>query len=93
MTHSDIVWLPCEVQDGMFTNEFAVQINVDNLHASFFVDGSLIHQIDGRHYVSVRFMGDNGKPGYKLVLLPTEAFETGSKWLSVPERMLDSVPA
>jgi len=82
------VWLPCKVGNGMFTNELAVEIRLDNQNLSLFADSSLVKQIDGEFYLLVTLLGDNGKQGHKTVLLPSECFETGSPWLSVPEDLL-----
>lgn len=70
----------------MFSTEVAVQINIGETPVSLFVHNSLIEKHDGKDYLRVYFAGDNGKPANKTVLLPSESFETGSRWLSVPEK-------
>ena len=87
-SHSQMVLLPCTVTDGMFSNEVAVQISIENVSISLFVDKSLIREIGGKTYLRVIFAGENGKPQNKTILLPSESFETGSRWLSVPENIL-----
>ena len=82
------VWLPCKVGNGMFTNELAVEIDLGAQNVSLFADSSLVREVDGRFYLSVTYLGDNGKPGHKTILLPSECFETGSRWLSVPDEAL-----
>lgn len=72
----------------MFSSEVAVQINLGGNSVSLFVDKSLIATRDGKTFLKVNFAGENGKPDNKTILLPTESFETGSRWLSVPESLL-----
>jgi len=83
------VWLPCKVSEGMFSNEHAVEISISGQNVSLFADSSLIRRIGNEeYYLLVTYLGDNGKPNHKAVLLPSECFETGSPWLSVPEELL-----
>ena len=83
------VLVPCNVKNGMFSNERTVQITVENAKTvSLFADTSLIREKGGQKYLIVTLKGDNGKPRYKTILLPSECYETGSPWLSVPERIL-----
>ena len=83
------VLVPCTVTNGMFKNEFAVEISVGGEPVSLFVDKSLTRTLeDGKTYLKVTFAGENGKPQNRTILLPSESFETGSRWLSVPENAL-----
>jgi hypothetical protein len=82
------VWLSCKAQHGMFSSERAVEIDLDGKTISLFADESLIKEYLGNKYLLVTLIGDNGEPEHKTVLLPSECFETGSRWLSIPERML-----
>jgi hypothetical protein len=82
------VWLPCKVSDGMFSGELAIEINAGGQNVSLFASSSLVKQQDGENYLSVTYLGDNGKAQHKTILLPSECFETGSRWLSVPEEAL-----
>jgi hypothetical protein len=85
---AQMVLVPCTVTKGMFSNESAVQISVEGISVSLFVDKALIEWRDGAAYLRVTFAGENGKPENRTVLLPSESFETGSRWLSVPKDML-----
>ena len=83
-----MVLVPCAVTEGMFSNEVAVQISIEDVSVSLFVNKSLIVNKEGKTYLRVTFAGENGKPENKTVLLPSESYETGSRWLSIPEKML-----
>lgn len=87
---TQVVLVPCIVTAGMFSSEVAVQIAVGNASVSLFVHKSLIVDRDGKTYLRVNFAGENGKPENKTILLPSESFETGSRWLSVPENILQA---
>lgn len=86
------VLIPCTVTEGMFSSEVAVQIDTGDITVSLFVHNSLIEDVHGESHLRVYYAGDNGKPDHRTVLLPTEAFETGSRWLSVPEKNIQLVP-
>lgn len=82
------VLIPCKVTEGMFSNEVAVEIEVENTTVSLFVDQELIVKKGDQTYLRVNAAGENGKPENQTVLLPSESFETGSRWLSVPNHVL-----
>ena len=85
------VWLPCAVECGLFSNESAVEITISGKTVSLFADHSLIGRLNNQDFILVTSMGNNGKPKHKSILLPSEAFETSSRFLSVPEEMLRPV--
>jgi len=85
---SQQVLLPCTVQHGMFSSERAVEIVLGGEKFSLFADESLIKEYRGKEYLLVTLIGDNGEPEHKTILLPSECFETQSRWLSIPEGML-----
>ena len=82
--------LPCTVGAGMFSSEVAVELKDNEKTVSLFVSKELVVHRNGRDFLRVTVVGPNGKPNYKTVLLPDEAFETGSRWLSVPEQILEA---
>lgn len=82
------VWIPCTIEKGMFSNELAVEVTIKDKTVSFFADKSLIMEIKDEPHVLVTLIGDNGEPNHKTILLPSESFETGSRWLSIPDRVL-----
>jgi hypothetical protein len=88
MPTSHSVWIPCKVAKGMFSSESAVDITLNGKTVSLFADNSLIKKIDGKMHILVTLVGNNGEPNQKTILLPSECLETGSRWLSIPERLL-----
>ena len=72
----------------MFSSEVAVDITIGEKTVSLFADKSLIKEIHGEHYILATLIGDNGRPNHKTILLPSECFETGSRWLNIPEHLL-----
>ena len=86
------VLVPCAVQKGMFENEYAVEITtVDGAKVSFFADRSLLRNQGGKWLLEVNLVDDDEKSAERTVLLPSESFEKGSRWLSVPSE--DLAPA
>jgi hypothetical protein len=85
---SQQVWLPCSTGKGMFSSEYAVEIKLGENSFSLFADTSLIKKEQGENYLLVTLIGDNGEPDHKTILLPSECFETGSRWLSIPQKLL-----
>lgn len=82
-------WLPCELSQGMFTDERAVLFTrEDGQVGSFFADESLTKTEGDQDYVSVTVAGDSAQPGRKALILPQECIETGSVWLHVPVEKL-----
>ena len=78
--------IPCEVSPGLFTNEQAVTIRLANGKTiTLFADKTLIQDKDSKTYLKVTKIdsGSRSKKSGKVVLLPTEAFESGSRWLHV----------
>jgi hypothetical protein len=82
------VWIPCTVAKGMFSSESSVEIKLNGETVSLFADNSLITKIDGKTHILVTLVGDNGEPNHKTILLPSETFETGSRWLSIHQELL-----
>lgn len=74
----------------MFGDEYAVEISLrDGRIVSFFADSSLV-QTNGTQesgYVRVSVIEDNGS--VSKVLLPSEAFESGTRWAEIPLGQLE----
>lgn len=79
------VTIPCRVSEGMFANEYAAVITL--------VDGQMISLFVDRALVQVEKNSDRGRMTValahetvheKTVLLPSEAFESGSRWARLP---------
>jgi hypothetical protein len=76
------VLLPVDVAEGMFTNEVRVALrNAEGKELSLFADKTLIRTIDGRSYMVVLTADEQAKSHEASVLLPSEAFETSSRWV------------
>lgn len=79
-------WVACEIKNGLFDNEVAVSVkDRDGKTVSLFVDKGLVDDNSTPSRLMVYFPVDSQTP---RALLPTESFETGSRWLemaSVPE--------
>jgi hypothetical protein len=75
----------------MFSTEAAVELTFEGETVSLFVDRDFIVERESQAYLRVKLVGENGRPGNDTVLLPTEAFESGSPWLKVPKREIISM--
>ena len=79
-------WVACEIKNGLFDNEVAVSVkDRAGKTVSLFVDRALIDDHSNPNRLMVYFTVHAQTP---RALLPTESFETGSRWLemaSVPE--------
>lgn len=74
----------------MFESEYAVEITVPSGESvSLFADRSLVEKRGEQYYLQVQSSGEIGHGGQK-VLLPSEALETGSRWLEVHESDLET---
>ncbi|MGD0410948.1 MAG: hypothetical protein ABSC18_04535 [Verrucomicrobiota bacterium] len=82
------VLIPCKVQPGMFESEYAVEIQDGPAKISLFADKSLVQERGDSFFLEVYLVPANGEATARTVLLPTESFETGSRWLTVPPATL-----
>jgi hypothetical protein len=84
-----IVRIPCSLSQGMFDNEYAVELTLsDGRIVSFFADKGLV-QTNGTKlsgFIRVSVVGEAA--GQSKILLPSEAFESGSRWIEVPRGQL-----
>jgi hypothetical protein len=80
--------IPCKVQPGMFEGEYAVEIQDGPAKISLFADKSLVKKRGDSFFLEVYLVPANGETAKRTVLLPTESFETGSRWLTVPPASL-----
>ncbi len=79
-----ITWIPVQVSDGMFSNESAVTIILaDGREVSIFADNSLIKEKGSSHLLKVTLVNKYPAQHKQLVLLPTETFETASRWIEI----------
>lgn len=86
MKHSEEeCWIPARVSSGMFSSEYAISVQTADGHdVSFFADKSLVkEQGNDSFVVKVTVVQVDPTKHKKRVLLPTEAFETSSRWVEV----------
>ena len=72
----------------MFDNEYAVEVEVAGKTVSLFADKVLVSFKGEQAYLRVHLAGENGEPKSKTVLLPSESFVEGTRWISVPTEAL-----
>ena len=87
-THMGLV--RCETSDGMFSNEVAVSLNSNDGPVSFFADRGLIQEKNGATYLVVSLVQLN-QAGRISVLLPSETFEKGTRWVEVSPSMMAAI--
>ncbi len=77
------VWIKVRISNGMFNSEKAVYIPLSSgVEISIFADNSILNKKGNDWYLQVTKIKEC--PDNKLlVLLPTEAFETSSRWAEV----------
>jgi hypothetical protein len=76
--------LRCNVHDGMFPDELAVELEGKNI--SLFAPKEAVIEKDGQKYLIVRLLEEKDQDSH--IYLPSEALEIGSRWLSVPSKTL-----
>ena len=84
-------FIPCEVSPGQFTNERVITLKLANgTKITLFADQNLVEVRDSQKYLKVTKIESEKKKGKEeeLVLLPTEAFESGSRWLRFRDNQL-----
>jgi hypothetical protein len=82
------VWIPCKISEGMFSNEYAVEISQPSGDVlSLYVDKSLVRVSGDKGELLVSVVDNGFKGGERTVLLPTESLE-GPRWARLPERDL-----
>ena len=74
------VYVPVEIDEGLFSNEYAVTIKLANgTRISLYADRNLVGEFGGEYFLKVVLINDKEK----TVLLPNEAFETSTRWATV----------
>jgi hypothetical protein len=80
-------WITVETSPGMFSTENAVSLKLANgKTVTFFADKTLVRQQQGKSFLKVTLVDRNLAKHIDRVLLPTETFETASRWVDVPDR-------
>ena len=79
-------WIPVETSDGAFTSEYAISIKCfDGQEVSLFADKAQVKTEGNQSYLSVTKVDSDPMNHKQTVLLPTEAFETGSRWVDLSQ--------
>ena len=73
----------CETSEGMFSNEVAVTLESKDGKVSLFADKDLIREKGGDSYLIVNSAHLHETSNLMTVLLPSESFEKGTRWLDV----------
>jgi hypothetical protein len=69
----------------MFSSEYAIALTLaDGSTVSLFADKKIVDEKQGRFRLKVTLINRNEEKHTDLVLLPTETFETASRWAVVP---------
>jgi hypothetical protein len=78
------IWVPVDISEGMFSNEYAVSLkNYKGLSLSFYVDKELIKREKDKSFLKVISIYLDKKEGRQTILLPSETFETSSRWVDI----------
>ena len=78
-------WIPVTTSAGMFSAECAVSLRLAGGQVvSFFADRHLIREESGKSFLQVTLVNSDPVHRTDRVLLPTETFETASRWVEVP---------
>lgn len=84
-------WLLCSVKPGMFDSEYAVSIDLpEGDRVSLFADKRLVEFKGKTPFLEVYAWPKPPKGDRTTVLLPTESFEKGSRWLNVTPSQVQS---
>ena len=68
----------------MFSSEYAILLElITGQIVSFFADKDLIRESDGKSLLRVTLVDNFPEQHKQLVLLPSETFETASRWVEV----------
>ena len=81
-TLTQVIWIKVTVQDGMFSNEKAVSVTLlDGSQITLFASDRILKNEANAWQLRVTEIERNGQ--YVKVLLPSEAFETSSRWATI----------
>lgn len=80
-------WIPVTTSSGMFSSEYAIELKLANGQVvSFFIDKTQIKENAGCTLLRVVLVDDYPNQNKQRVLLPTETFETASRWVEVAKK-------
>lgn len=81
----------CETSEGMFSNEVAVTLESKDGKVSLFADKDLIRRKGSASYLIVSLVRPHEENGLTTVLLPSESFEKGTRWVDVAESLVTAI--
>jgi hypothetical protein len=78
-------WIPVTTSDGMFSEERAISLRLaDGSEVSFFADTTQLRSnVVGDFELRVMLVDADDRTRRKRVLLPTETFETATRWVDI----------
>lgn len=77
-------WIRVNTSEGMFSSESGITLVLaSGQDVSFFADNSLVKKENGDSFLKVTLVNKSLQGDKELVLLPTEPFETSSRWAEV----------
>lgn len=79
-----VSWVKVSTSPGVFSTELTVNIKESNGNdVSILADKHIIHTEGDSEYLKVSAVNDSFAMKEKTILLPTETFETFSRWIVV----------
>ena len=85
-------WVPVTISDGMFSSEYAITLEtIDGTLVSLYADKTLVRKEDDSNFLKVTYVSSYPGQHKQRVLLPSETFETSSRWVDLIEEKLESV--
>lgn len=79
-------WIPVKTSNGAFSSEYAVSLMcLDGREVSLFADKTQVKTEGSQAYLRVTLVNSDPAHQKQTVLLPTETFETSSRWVDVPK--------
>ena len=77
-------WIPVATSSGMFSNEYAILLKLfTGQSVSLFADKGLVKEEPNGSLLKVILVNNFPDQHKQLVLLPSETFETASRWVEV----------
>ena len=78
-------WIPVTTSDGMFSEEKAISLRLaDGSEVSFFADTTQLRSdVRGHFELRVMLVDADERTHRRRVLLPTETFETATRWVDI----------
>lgn len=92
MSENRAIWIPVSVSEGMFSSEYAITLKtIEGTLVSLYADKSLVQKKGESSFLKVTHINSYPDQHKQRVLLPSETFETSSRWVDLKEEKLESV--